>query len=229
MNRLQRLMARLRSLDLWILLSLLIVVGGTWGFIELLEEVYEGETRFVDEWAIRTIGGYAAPAWLEEVGRDLTALGGIAVLSLVTIAVCGYLLINGKRHAMLLLIAATLGALVISFVLKDLIDRPRPDLVTHRSHVMTQSFPSGHSMLSAAVYLTLGALLARLSNSWWLKCYFIGIALLLTGLVGISRVFLGVHWPTDVLAGWTAGLVWALACWGVARYLQLRGQVEKPD
>jgi undecaprenyl-diphosphatase len=228
-TRLQQIVKRLRSLDLWILLSLLIVIGGTWGFIELLDEVHEGETQIVDEWAIRAIGGYNAPAWLEEVGRDLTALGGIAILSMATAAISGYLLIAGKRHAMVLLLASTLGALIISFVLKDLIDRPRPDLVEHRSHVMTQSFPSGHSMLSAAVYLTLGALLARLTNSWVLKCYFIGFALLLTGMVGISRVFLGVHWPTDVLAGWTAGLVWALACWGVARYLQLRGQVEKPD
>ncbi len=229
MSRLQQIVKRLRSLDLWILLSLLIVIGGTWGFIELLDEVHEGETQIVDEWAIRTIGGYDAPAWLEEVGRDLTALGGVAVLSMATVGISGYLFIAGKRHAMVLLLASTLGALVISFVLKDLIDRPRPDLVEHRSYVMTQSFPSGHSMLSAAVYLTLGALLARLTNSWVLKCYFIGLALILTGMVGISRVFLGVHWPTDVLAGWTAGLVWALACWGVARYLQLRGQVEKPD
>lgn len=150
-------------------------------------------------------------------------------MALVTIAVAGYLVLEKKYHALVLLAAATIGALVLSTVLKAVIDRPRPDIVEHRSYVITQSFPSGHSMLSATVYLTLGTLLARLSKRWVLRCYFIGIAILLTGLVGVSRVFLAVHWPTDVLAGWTAGLVWAILCWAVARYLQRRGSVEQPE
>ncbi len=229
MDRIKRLWLLARSADLYALVAVLLVIGGTWGFIQLLDEVNEGETQRVDEWAIRNIGGYDAPAWLDEIGRDLTALGGIAVLSIVTLAVGGYLLIEGKTRTLILLAVATIGALVLSFVLKDLIDRPRPELVQHRSYVMTKSFPSGHSMLSAAVYLTLGTLLARLTTRRILKCYYIGIAMLMTGLVGISRVFMGVHWPTDVLAGWTAGLAWAILCWVVARYLQKRGQVDPPE
>jgi undecaprenyl-diphosphatase len=134
-----------------------------------------------------------------------------------------------KYHALLLLLAATGGALLLSLLLKDVIDRPRPDLIAHRSHVMTKSFPSGHAMLSAAVYLTLGVLLARLTTSLRLKLYFLCIALLLTLLVGVSRVFMGVHWPTDVMAGWAAGLAWAIGCWLVARWLQRRGSVEPPQ
>lgn len=226
---LSRLWAFAKTLDLYVLIALFLVVGGTWAFVEVLDEVHEGDTERIDQWAIQTIGGYPAPEWLDEIGRDLTALGGIAVLTLVTVAVGGYLVLEKKYHALVLLACATVGALLLSFGLKELIDRPRPNLVHHRSYVMTPSFPSGHSMLSAAVYLTLGALLARLTKKWLLRCYFIALAILLTGLVGVSRVFLGVHWPTDVLAGWTAGLAWAILCWAIARYLQLRGQVEQPE
>ncbi len=110
--------------------------------------------------------------------------------------------------------------------LKQLFERPRPVLVPRLSYVMTSSFPSGHSMLSAAVYLTLGALLARFESNLLLKAHVLGWALLFTVLVGVSRVYMGVHWPTDVLAGWATGAAWASLCWLVARALQRRGSVE---
>jgi len=216
-----------------VLVAVLLIVGGTWGFIELADEVREGDTQRFDDWAVRAMrraddpSRPIGPHWLPEVGRDLTALGGVAVLSLTTAFVAGYLLIVRKYHAMWLVLAATLGGLLISTLLKQLIDRARPDLVPHLSNVYTSSFPSGHSMLSAVVYLTLGALLTRLASERRVKLYFLAAALLLTFLVGVSRVYMGVHYPTDVLAGWTAGLVWALLCWLVARYLQRRGAVEK--
>ena len=216
-----------------VLVAVLLIVGGTWVFIELADEVREGDTQRFDDWAVRAMrhaddpSRPIGPHWLPEVGRDLTALGGVAVLSLTTAFVAGYLLIVRKYHAMWLVLGATLGGLLISTLLKHLIDRARPDLVPHLSHVYTSSFPSGHSMLSAVVYLTLGALLTRLASERRVKLYFLAAALLLTFLVGVSRVYMGVHYPTDVLAGWTAGLVWALLCWLVARYLQRRGAVEK--
>jgi undecaprenyl-diphosphatase len=104
--------------------------------------------------------------------------------------------------------------------------RPRPDLVPHLSPVYTSSFPSGHSLIAAVVYLTLGSLLASVISRPMLKVYVLSVAMLLTTAVGLSRVYLGVHYPTDVLAGWLAGLVWALLCWLVARVLQRRGRVE---
>ena len=110
--------------------------------------------------------------------------------------------------------------------MKWVFSRPRPDLVPHGAEVYTASFPSGHSMMSAVVYLTLGALLARTQSDRSVKTYVLAMAVVLTVLVGTSRVYLGVHWPTDVLAGWALGGAWALVCWSAMTWLQSRGQVE---
>jgi undecaprenyl-diphosphatase len=224
-----------------VMIALLIIVSGTWFFIALADEVLEGDTQHFDDRIIHLLQKPApsinagditprtipiGPEWLREVGRDMTALGGVAVLTLVTFSVAGYMLILRKFHAMWLILIATFGGLIISTILKHGFDRPRPG-VSHFSYVYTSSFPSGHSMLSAVVYLTLGSMLTRLAPRRVEKFYFLGIALLLTFLVGISRVYMGVHYPTDVLAGWTAGLVWAVICWIVTRILQIRGKVEK--
>jgi undecaprenyl-diphosphatase len=128
---------------------------------------------------------------------------------------------------MWLLIAATLGGCTVSLLLKHAFDRPRPQLVPHLSIVHTSSFPSGHSMLAAAVYLTLGALLGQFVHERVLKAYFLIVAIALTVLVGLSRVYMGVHYPTDVLTGWTGGLAWALICWLIARFMQRRHIVEE--
>ena len=232
---------RLRRILEWIgghgylaIAAALTVVGGTWAFIELADEVVEGSTQQFDDWAIRVThdaatGEPLGPRWLQEIGRDMTALGGVAVTAMVTAGVAGYLLIIRKFHAMWLVLIATVGGLLISIGLKWLFARERPELVPHTSHVYTSSFPSGHSMLAAVVYLTLGSLLTRLVPRRAAKAYFLGVAGLLTLLVGVSRVYMGVHYPTDVLAGWTAGLVWALVCWLVARQLQRRGAVERDE
>jgi len=209
-----------------VLIACLIVVGGTWLFVELLDEVSEGQTRHIDERILRATVPLREHAWLRELGRDITALGGNFVLTLLSLAVVVYLIMTRKYHAMWLVIVATSGGLALSSLLKYLIDRQRPQLTEHLSHVYTSSFPSGHSMLAAVVYLTLGSLLASIVPGRALKIYVIGLALLVTFVVGLSRVYLGVHWPTDVLAGWTAGLVWAILCWLVARQLERRGAIE---
>lgn len=216
-----------------VLIATLAMILAIWGFVEIADEVIEGETRQFDEWAVRALRSGddlatpVGPRWLGELGRDLTALGGVAVLTLVTASVVGFLWLRRMYGAMWLVLAATLGGLVMSTLLKNFFDRPRPTLVPHLSHVSASSFPSGHSMLSATVYLTLGALLARFVRERRLKAYFLMVAMMLTFLVGVSRVYMGVHYPTDVLAGWAAGLAWALVCWLVARYLQRRGAVER--
>jgi undecaprenyl-diphosphatase len=212
-----------------VLSAALIVVIGAWAFVQLADEVREGETRHFDTRVMSFVAEHRGPRWLQESGRDITAMGSITVLSLVTLAVAGYFLLAGKRGSMLLILGATIGGLLIGSAIKALVDRARPDLFAHGDQVYTSSFPSGHSMMSAVVYLTLGALLTRLVQSRILKLYFLLLALAGTVFVGISRIYMGVHWPTDVLAGWTAGLVWALICWLVARALQRRGKVEEPE
>lgn len=226
---------RIANHELGVVLAVPVVALGSYGFAQVLDEVLEGESRPVDRailLALRSDGDPSdplGPRWLEEAARDVTALGSVVALSLVTIAVLGYLLLDRKPRAAGFVAGSVAGAQLLSFGMKALIDRPRPALVPHLTHVITASFPSGHAMLSAAVYLTLGALLARLHASVALKVYVLGWALFLSGLVGVSRVYVGVHWPTDVLAGWAAGSVWAALCWLGARWLQRRGEVEPPE
>lgn len=218
-----------------LILVLFLLCGTVWGFVEIADEVMEGEYQRVEESLVRSLRRPddatrpIGPAWMAEVGRDLTALGGVACLALVTLFAAGYLALAGKRHTAVLVLAATLSGLGLSTALKEAFDRERPEVVPHLSYVSTSSFPSGHSMLSSVVYLTLGTLLARAATRRRLKVYCIQGALVLTVLVGLSRVYLGVHYPTDVLGGWAAGLAWALVCWLVARWLQRRGTVEAAE
>ena len=123
------------------------------------------------------------------------------------------------------MVIAIASGIALSFALKAGFDRPRPDLVPHGSVVYTTSFPSGHSMLAATVYPTLGALLARLQPEKRLKAYVL-LAILVTIAVGVSRVYLGVHWPTDVLAGWAAGATWATISWAAVLWMQRSRKVE---
>lgn len=214
---------------------LVLLTGGVWGFVGIAEEVQEGETHQVDERILLSVRNPAdrsdplGPRWLEETMRDFTALGGIPFLVLLTLAVSTYLFLDGKGRIALLVLLAVAGSLILSSALKHGFQRPRPDLVPHGSYVYTTSFPSGHSTMAAAVYLTLGTLLARVQARRRQKAVLLAFALLLTVLVGASRVYLGVHWPTDVLAGWTAGGTWALVCWFLARWLQKRGQIEQEN
>jgi undecaprenyl-diphosphatase len=229
----QAIAARAERLERWTVLGLLAVAGGVWAFVELADEVVEGETEWIDRALLLALRSAADPSdllgppWLEEVGRDLTALGGLAVLSLLSLAVTVFLLLRRLRGAAALLAASVAGGMLASSVLKEFFERPRPDLVPHGAEVFTASFPSGHAMMSAVVYLTLGALLARVETGLRVKAFVLSVSVLLTVLVGISRVYLGVHWPTDVLAGWTVGAAWAVMCWLIARVLQRKGRVEE--
>ncbi len=205
------------------------------GFLALAGEVVEGDTLGFDRailLSLREAGDPAnpiGPTWVQESARDVTGLGGHVVLGLITLSTIGYLWMTDRAHAAVLVAAAVGGGMVLSALLKLGFDRPRPDLVPHAVRVYTASFPSGHAMLSAVTYLTLGALLARMHASGRVKLFFLGLAVALTLLIGASRVYLGVHWPSDVLAGWCVGAAWASLCWYVALLLQREGKVERPS
>ena len=217
--------------ELLMLVALLIVVLGTWGFIELAGKVVSGSTQNFDQWVVESFRSAVlnhvplSAEGIDQTFMDISALGGPAVLLLMTTVLLGFLLWDRRYNALLLMIMATVGAAVLTWLLKEGIGRSRPDM-PHLAVVTMSSFPSGHSMLSAVIYPTLGTLLARVVPRKRLKIYFMLVALTLSGLIGVSRIYLRVHYPTDVLAGWAAGLAWAAFCWTIAKYLQRRGALE---
>jgi undecaprenyl-diphosphatase len=225
-----RLLAYLGRHELAVLLAFAGLVCGVWAFGAIAGVVMEGDTKALDQGLLLAMrNGDRTPmgsAEIQDAARDVTALGGVTVLTFITVIAGAFLFLDGKRHMALFVYLSIGGGTLVAGILKNLFQRARPDLVPHGAYVSTTSFPSGHSMLSAVTYLTLGALLARSHPRRRMKALFLLTAALLTFIVGVSRVYLGVHWPTDVLAGWTAGATWAIFSWLVARWLQKRHTIE---
>ena len=210
-----------------LLLGAFVIAAAVWGFVALAGEVVEGDTTAFDDrilLALRTpgdLGDPLGPHWLEEAARDVTGLGGVWVLLGIVIAAVIYFLVAHRWRTALALALANAGGTALTFGLKHGFDRPRPELVPHQTEVYTTSFPSGHAMLSAVVYLTLGAMIARVQPTQALKVYVIAIACFLSLIIGSSRIYLGVHYPTDVLAGWMGGAAWALLCRIVLKHFEV--------
>jgi undecaprenyl-diphosphatase len=223
---------RLGRPEVWMLMAIFVIAGLVLLFGHTAEEVLEGDATKFDQTILlffrsaNDLSDPIGPPWVEEMARDITALGSYAVLSIIFFAVVAYLLMAQQQAAAFWIMAAVGGGVLLSNVLKLAFERPRPDLVSHAARVFTTSFPSGHATLSAITYLTLGALLAGLHDSLRFKIYFLSLAALLMVAVGISRIYLGVHYPTDVLAGWCIGAAWAAFCWSIFHWLQGRGQIE---
>ncbi|WP_256753337.1 phosphatase PAP2 family protein [Mesorhizobium sp. Mes31] len=224
--------ALLNRLEFPVLLAGLVIAGGLWGFEELMEVARATTPHAFDTeilLAFRQAGQPGVPIgapWLEGAMRDITSLGSVSVLVLVTAATIIYLLLIRRPATAVLIFVAVAGGQALSSLLKVGVDRPRPELVSHLVTETSLSFPSGHAMLSAVTYLTLGSLAARFLPGRTTKVYVLSLAVLTTLLVGVSRIYLGVHWPSDVLAGWCAGFAWAMLCWLVARLLQRRKVVD---
>jgi undecaprenyl-diphosphatase len=225
---LDTLRSRLDRAELAILAAILLVAGALGGFLALASEVVEGETGGFDEailMALREPGDLAnavGPLWVELMMKDVTSLGGTTVLTILTLAAAGYALVKGRSRMALFIAASVAGGTALGHSLKLVFARPRPELVSHGVDVFTMSFPSGHAMLSAVTYLTLGTLLARLDMTIAGRAYIMALATFLTVSVGVSRVYLGVHYPTDVLAGWALGAAWAILCLLLAWLMERR-------
>jgi undecaprenyl-diphosphatase len=200
---------------------------------KLASEVFEGETQRFDKDILVALRDPADPSrpigprWLLSVALDITALGSATVLGLTVLAVAGFLFLQGMWRTAVFVMIASFGGWFINGALKQMFQRPRPDVVPHLREVMTLSFPSGHALQSAVVYLTLGALSMRIAERRLTKFYCMAVAMLVTALVGASRVYLGVHYPTDVIAGWLIGLTWALLCWLIERSLERRAGLKR--
>lgn len=220
--------------EIWMLTTIFAIGALLLAFGHIAEEVLEGDSTKFDQSILlffrdaNDLASPIGPPWVKGMARDITALGSYGVLSIITCAVVVYLVMAHQRTAAFWILAAVGGGMLLSNALKLFFDRPRPALVFHATRVFTTSFPSGHATLSAITYLTLGALLASFHHPRSFKIYFLSLAILLTIAVGISRVYLGVHYPTDVLAGWCIGAAWAAMCWGIFNWLQVRGGIGSP-
>ncbi|TIV72724.1 MAG: phosphatase PAP2 family protein [Mesorhizobium sp.] len=227
--------ALLNRMEFPVLLAGLAIACGLWGLLELMEVARATTPHAFDTeilLAFRHAGqpdSPIGPPWLQAAMRDITSLGSSSVLVLITTAAIVYFLLMRRPATALFVFVSVAGGQVVSSLLKHEVDRPRPDLVSHLVNETSLSFPSGHAMLSAVTYLTLGSLAARFLPNRRTKIFVLGLAVLTTVLVGTSRVYLGVHWPSDVLAGWCAGFAWAMLCWLAARLLQRRKVVADSD
>lgn len=215
------------------LVSLACALGAclaVWAFVAVADEVAEDEHLQLEERIMLALRNPAnpdepaGPPWLKQVAIDLSALGGATVISLLSLSVCGHLALRRRWRRVLILVVTVAGGHLLSHTLKALYARERPDVVPHLAVVNSHSFPSGHSLSSSVIYLTIGALLAEAAARKRERVYILVIAFGLTFLIGCSRVFLGVHYPTDVLAGWSAGTAWALACWLIASQWSREGK-----
>jgi undecaprenyl-diphosphatase len=227
-GRISAVLAYART-EVVLLAALALIAGSMLGFIEIADDMREEDGRAFDWTVLRLTHPSEAnpadpvgPSWLDHASADFTALGSVTILVALVVAACGYLLLRRRALEALLLVLAAGGGLAISQALKAFFERDRPPEIYRAAEVLNQSFPSGHAMLSAVVYLTLGAMLARAEARRRIRIYIMALAILVALGVGLTRVHLGVHWASDVLAGWCAGAAWATACWLLDRWLRRR-------
>ncbi|HOY79034.1 MAG TPA: phosphatase PAP2 family protein [Hyphomonadaceae bacterium] len=218
--------------------SLAVIAAAVLFFIGIADEMSEGEAHGFDMAVLQMLHSDAAnpsdpigPKWLDHAAADLTAIGSVSVLAVLALLVGSFLVLQHKRLEAAIIAVAFGGGLTISQLLKEFFNRERPPEIYRASEILNASFPSGHALLSTVVFLTLGAMLVQAAKGQGLRIFVMSAAIALAVLVGVTRIYLGVHWTTDVLAGWAAGAAWATACWLAGRWLKQRGVARQtvPD
>ena len=224
---------RVARTEIAAVVALLIAALGVLAFIEAADNMREADGQAFDQAVLHAVRPFAddpgrpwGPWWLQEAAADLTSLGGISVLTLFALIVLGFMLIQGKRLSALLLVGGLLGGVAISEGLKALFERERPPLVYQAVETLNASFPSGHALLSTVFYLTLGVMLTRAFPRKRLKAYVLGSAVLIALLIGLTRIYLGAHWASDVFAGWSVGAAWAMVLWLIAYAVERRQRLH---
>jgi undecaprenyl-diphosphatase len=206
--------------------ALAIITLGTVTFVEIADDMTETDGQAFDQmvlhWMQPVAGQPRGPWWLHEAAADITSLGGIAVLTLFAVVALGMLLILRKWLSALLLLIGLAGGVALSEGLKALFQRERPPAAFQAVETLNASFPSGHALLSTVFYLTVAVMMTRAFPRRRLKAYVLGVGMVFALMVGMTRVYLGAHWASDVMAGWCVGAAWAMALWLVSYAVERR-------
>lgn len=213
--------------------ALLVAALGVLIFVEVADDMREADGQAFDQAVLAAVRPYVddpgrpwGPWWLHEAAGDLTSLGGISVLTLFALIALGFLFIMRKRLSALLLVVGLAGGVALSEGLKALFERERPPAAYQAVETLNASFPSGHALLSTVFYLTLGVMLTRAFPRRGLKAYVLGCAVVIALLIGLTRIYLGAHWASDVFAGWSVGAAWSMVLWLVAYAAERRQRVN---
>ncbi|WP_297804066.1 phosphatase PAP2 family protein [uncultured Brevundimonas sp.] len=219
--------------EIGIVTPLLVGAIGLAVFAAIADGVAEGDRQTFDWTILRWLrpdaadpGRLIGPWWLQEAAIDITSLGGISVLVVFALIFSFFLWVSRKRLSALLLVVALAGGVALSEGLKTLFDRPRPPVEYQAVETLNASFPSGHALLATVFYLTIGVMVARAFPRNRMKTYVVAWSVVLVLLIGITRIYLGAHWATDVLGGWGIGAFWAMLLWFVAYLLERRQRVH---
>ena len=211
---------RIARSEIAVLSALFVVALGVMTFVEVADDMTEADGQAFDQavlhWFQPVPGQPRGPWWLHEAAADLTSLGGISVLTLFALIAVTFLVIQRKRLSALMLVIGLGGGVVLSEGLKSLFERARPPVAYQAVDTLNASFPSGHALLSTVFYLTLGVMLTRAFSQNHFKAFVLGAAMLIALLIGLTRVYLGAHWASDVFAGWSVGAAWAMVLWLIA-------------
>jgi undecaprenyl-diphosphatase len=209
------------------LAALGLALAATLTFVEVADDASEADGQSLDQAVLMALRPNPAtpdqpwgPWWLHEAAADLTSLGGISVLSLFALAAVGFLLISRKWLSATLLVVGLAGGVMLSEGLKALFERARPPAQYQMVETLNASFPSGHALLSTVFYLTLGVMLTNAFPQRRLKAYALVVAVTIAVLIGLTRIYLGAHWASDVVGGWCVGVAWAMALWLAAHAIQ---------